>query len=168
MFASSTTVRVLDGLDVAATHARSWGKQQVIEDSHVAALVAFKQKAAEARGLDRLSRAAPDSRRLLQAMAEQGGNLGAATSALLRLLDAYGAAATNAAIIEALAAGRAHPRAVREVLDQARQARGLPPPVAVVLPDRPSIRDVTVTPHRLATYDTLTATAEKRNDNDES
>lgn len=170
VFANSTSVRILDGLDVVATHARSWGKQQVIEDpAHVAALVAFKQKAAEARGLDRLSRAAPESRRLLEKMAEQGGNLGAATSALLRLLDGHGAAATNAAITEALAAGRAHPQAVRQILDRERQARGLPPPVVIALPDRPAIRDVTVTPHPLATYDALTTThTEKTNDNDES
>lgn len=167
-FASSTSVRLLDGLDVVATHARSWGKQQVIEDpTHVAALVAYKAKAAEARGLDRLARAAPESRRLLQAMAEHGGNLGAATSALLRLLDAYGAAATNAAITEALAAGRAHPQAVRQVLDTQRQALGLPPPIAIVLPDRAAVRDLNVTPHRLATYDTLSE-KKKPNDNDDS
>jgi hypothetical protein len=171
-YATSTSVRVLDGLDVVATHARSWGKQQVIEDpAHVAALIAFKAKAAEARGLDRLAHAAPESRRLLQAMAERGGNLGAATSALLRLLDAYGAAATNAAITEALAAGRAHPQAVRQVLDRERQTLGLPPPIAVALPDRPAVRDVVVTPHRLDSYDSLTTTQgnpEKRDDTDES
>jgi transposase len=167
VFARSTSVRVLDGLDGLATHARSWGRHQVIEDpAHIAALVAFKQKAAEARGLDRLARAAPESRRLLQAMAEQGSNLGAATSALLRLLDAYGAEATNDAILDALAAGRAHPQAVRQVLDRKRQERGLPPPLPVALPDRPAVRDVTVTPHRLATYDTLTP--DKRHDNDDS
>ncbi len=167
VFASPVSVRLLDGLELVATHARSWGKQQVVEDpAHVAALVAWKAKATEARGLDRLSRAAPESRRLLQAMAEQGGNLGAATTALLRLLDAYGAAATNAAITEAMAAGRAHPQAVRQVLDHQRQAQGLPPAIAVHLPDRPGVRDITVTPHRLSTYDTLTP--DKRNDNDDS
>ncbi len=172
-YATTSSVRVLDGIVVVATHARSWGKGQVIEDpAHVAALVVWKAKAAEARGLDRLSRAAPESRRLLQAMAEQGGNLGAATAALLRLLDGYGAAATNAAITEAMAAGRAHPQAVRRFLDDKRRALGLPPPVAVTLPDRPAVRDVVVTPHRLDSYDSLTPTAltnpDKRNDNDES
>lgn len=157
VFASSAAVRVLDGSEVVATHARSWGKQQVVEDpAHIAELVAQKARATEARGLDRLARAAPESRRLLLAMAEQGGNLGAATSALLRLVDAYGATATNAAITEALAAGRAHPQAVRQVLDCQRQVLGLPPPIAVALPDRPAVRDLTVTPHRLDSYDTLT------------
>lgn len=171
VLASSTSVRVLDGLEVIAGHARSWGKEQVIEDpAHVAALVAFKAKAAEARGLDRLAHAAPESRRMLQAMAECGGNLGAATTALLRLLDAYGAAATNAAITEALAAGRAHPQAVRHILDRERQTRGLPPPLAVSLPERAAARDLTVTPHNLATYDVLTATTipENRDDTNKS
>lgn len=156
-FASSASVRVLDGLDVVATHARSWGRHQVIEDpAHVAALVATKRKAAASRGLDRLARAAPESRRLLGVMAEHGGNLGAATTALLRLLDAYGAEALDLAITESLAAGRAHPQAVRQVLDRKRQERGLPPPVPVTLPDRPAVRELAVTPHRLDSYDTLT------------
>ena len=154
--ASVTNVRVLDGLDVVARHARSWGRQQVVEDpAHIAALVAEKARATEARGLDRLAHAAPESRRLLQAIADRGGNLGAVTLVLLRMVDGYGAAAVNEAIAEALVADRPHPQAVRQILDQKRQERGLPTPVAVVLPDRPAVRDLTVTPHRLDSYDTL-------------
>lgn len=154
--ASTAQVRVLDGPVVIATHERSWGRHQVIEDpAHVAALVAEKRKAAEARGLDRLANGAPESRRLLEAMAQQGLNLGAATAALLRFVDAYGASAVNTAVAEALAAGRPHPQAVRRILDDKRRELGLPPPVAVQLPDRPKVRDLTVTPHRLDTYDTL-------------
>ena len=155
--ASSTELRVLDGASVVATHSRSWGRHQVIEDpAHVAALVLAKRKAAEARGLDRLSNGAPESRRLLEIMAQQGLNLGAATAALLRLVDAFGAEAVNTAILEAVADGRAHPQAVRRILDQHRREQGLPTPVAVALPDRPRVRDLVVTPHRLDTYDSLT------------
>jgi hypothetical protein len=155
-YATSSVVRLLDGTELVATHTRSWGRNQVIEDpEHVAELVASKQRAAEARGLDRLARAAPQSRRLLTTVAEQGGNLGATTSSLLRLLDAFGGEALDAAIAESLDAGRAHPHAVRQVLDRIRHARGLPPPVAVALPDRPGVRELAVTAHRLDTYDTL-------------
>jgi transposase len=165
VFATSATVRILDGLDLVASHDRSWGRGQVIEDpAHVAALVASKRHAAEARGLDRLARAAPESRRLLRLTAEQGGNLGATTSLLLRVLDAFGAAAVNAAITEVVDAGRHSPHAVRQVLDRRRHELGLPAPVAVALPDRAAVRDVTVTPHRLDTYDTLTK--ENANDDD--
>lgn len=161
--ASTSEVRVLASLVVIATHARSWGRHQVIEDpAHVAALVAEKRKAAEARGLDRLAIGVPESQRLLEIMAQQGLNLGAATAALLRLVDGYGASSVNVAIAESLDAGRAHPQAVRHILDDKRRELGLPPPIAVQLPDRPNVRDLTVTPHRLETYDTLTK--DKSND----
>ena len=164
---TSTDLRVLDSHLVVATHTRSWGRHQVIEDpAHVAALVAAKRKAAEARGLDRLAHGAPESRRLLEAMAQQGLNLGAATAALLRLVDAFGAEAVNGAIAEALHGGRAHPQAVRQILDRKRHELGLPTPIAIALPDRPKVRDLTVTPHRLDTYDTLTP--ENTDDNDSS
>jgi hypothetical protein len=54
---------------------------------------------------------------------------------------------------EALAAGSPHPDAVRLVLDRRRHARGQPPPVPVALPDDPRLRELVVTPHRLADYD---------------
>lgn len=44
--ASATTVRVLDGHDVVATHPRSWSKGRQVEDAaHVAALAAKKAEA---------------------------------------------------------------------------------------------------------------------------
>jgi len=43
------------------------------------------------RGLDRLHHAAPATKPLLMALAEQGVNLGGATTSLLRVLDQIGA-----------------------------------------------------------------------------
>jgi hypothetical protein len=44
---------------------------------------------------------------------------------------------------------------VAHILDHRRRARGLPPPVELVLPDDPRVRDLRVTPHALSAYDTL-------------
>ena len=41
------------------------------------------------------------------------------------------------------------------MLDQRAGARKAPPPVAVVLPDDPRVRDLRVTPHALSHYDAL-------------
>ncbi len=154
--ADETTVRVLDGLSVAATHPRSYDAGQVIEDpAHVAALVAEKRRARQGRGLDRLQRAVPASQALLQALAERGGGLGGAVTALLRLLDAYGAADLEPAITEALARGAPHPHAVRHVLERRRHERDEPLPIAVTLPDDPRVRDLVIRPHALDSYDTL-------------
>ena len=52
----------------------------------------------------------PPAKTLLLRAAERGSNLGSITAALLRLLDRYGAAELDAAIIEALDARRASPK----------------------------------------------------------
>jgi hypothetical protein len=41
------------------------------------------------------------------------------------------------------------------VLDQRRRARRQPPPLDLVLPADPRVRDLRVTPHALSAYDTL-------------
>jgi transposase len=153
-------VRVLDGAEVLATHPRSYDRDQQIEEpTHLERLVAQKQQATRHRGMDRLAHAAPASRDLLVRAAERGHPLGAMTSALLRLLDRFGAAELQAGIEEALARNVPHSNAVRHALERRREARASPPPVAIVLPDHVQRRDHPVQPHRLDTYDQITETA---------
>ena len=86
--ASLSTVRVVDGATLLATHPRCFDKGVQVEDpAHIAALVARKHQARQHRGTDRLVRAAPHSRALLSQAAERGENLGTLTAALLRLLE---------------------------------------------------------------------------------
>lgn len=87
---------------------------------------------------------------MLVALAERGANLGSATAALLRLLDAV---ELEAAVVEALTNDAPHPHAVRLILDRRRRERGQPPRLAIHLPDDPRVRDLAVRPHRLDAYD---------------
>jgi hypothetical protein len=105
--------------------------------------------------MDRLMRAAPRSQELLQRVAERGGGLGGAVTALLCLLDEYGVVELERGIDEALTRGAPHPHAVRQVLERRRRERDEPPPIPVVLPDDPRVRDLVVRPHALDSYDTL-------------
>jgi hypothetical protein len=156
VMADHDTVRVLDGTVEVARHRRSWSKGEQVEDAdHLATLVAEKRRARQHRGLDRLAVAAPTSPKLLQAVAERGGNLGSVTAQLLRLLEEHGAPELEAAVGEALAEGAPHVQGVRQVLQRRRTERQLPPPVAVRLPDDQRVRDLVVHPHRLSTYDTI-------------
>ena len=99
-------VRILDGTDVIASHLRSFDKDACIEiPEHIAELARHKRQARRLRGQDRLVRAVPGSERLLADAAMRGDNIGAIVAALLRLLDAYGAAELEAAIGEALKRG---------------------------------------------------------------
>lgn len=149
-------VRVYEGQELLATHARSWGRGQQIEDpEHLAALVHEKRQARQHRGLDHLARAVPESARLLEDLATRGGNIGSAVAALLRLLRQHGVAELQGAVREALAKDAPHPHAVRHVLERRERARGSGPRIPVTLPDDPRVRDLVVHPHALAGYDAL-------------
>jgi transposase len=149
-------VRIVSGAEVLVRHQRSYDKGAQIEDAaHVQALVDEKRAARQHRGVDCLAQAAPASQTLLECAAERGGNLGAITAALLRLLERFGAAALQAAILEALERDAPHPNAVRRALERHREQQGDPPPVAITLPDHVRARDTPVQPHALEPYDKL-------------
>jgi transposase len=158
-------VRVVDGSTVIATHRRSWDKGEQVEIAeHVADLVAFKRAARHHRGLDRLHHACAHAPAFFAALAARHGNLGAATTALTKLLDLYGARAVDDALAGALHAQAPHVAAVRQILEQSRHAQRQPPPIAVALPENARVRDIVVHPHALATYDQIQA--EGNNDDD--
>lgn len=156
-----TQVRIFDGDELIATHARSFDRGQQIEDPlHVAALKEQKYAARSARGLDRLRHAVPQAQDLLRRLAERGANLGSETAQLMRLLDEHGAQRLGMAIAEALQKDVLHHHGIRHILERDRIQRGAPPSLPVVLPDDPRVRDVSVRPHDLGRYDRINAEGE--------
>jgi transposase len=154
--ATSDLVRVIDGADVVASHARSWGKGKQIEDpAHLEALMAQKRAAREARGMNRVFTATPRAQELVRVLAERGGNVGGAVARLGELLDAFGAVELAFAVDEAMAMDAPHVAAVRQILDRRRRDAGRSVPVAVVLPDDPRVRNVVVRRPSLDAYDAL-------------
>jgi transposase len=149
-------VRIADGADILACHPRSYDKgAQVEEPAHIQGLLDDKRAARQHSANDRLAQAAPASQTLLMRAAERGANLGAITAALSRLLERYGAAALQDAILEALVRDVPHPNAVRLALERQREQIGGEPPVAIVMPAHVRERDAPVRPHALETYDQL-------------
>ena len=156
VLANPHEVRIVDGAEVLARHRRSYDRGAQIEDAtHIQALVEHKHAAHQHRGTDRLAQAAPASQTLLMRAAERGANLGAITVGLLRLLERYGAAALQGAILEALVRDVPHSNAVRLALERRREQNGDVPPVALALPAHVQARDAPVRPHALETYDQL-------------
>lgn len=156
VIADLKTVKVMDGLKEVACHPRSWDKGCQIEDpTHIDALKEAKKEAKQHRGMDRLHHAAPSSDQLLCVAAERGQNLGGLTTGLLNLLDLYGAAELEAAIVEALAADAAYLAAVKQIVQRRRREQSLPEPVAIDVPDDPRIKNLVVVPHDLSVYDSL-------------
>ncbi len=156
VLATLDTVRVVNNETVVASHPRTFDRARQVEDpSHLTALLTHKRNARAHRAQDRLHQAAPASTALFRAAAERGLHLGVLTRGLLPLLDAYGAEALQAAIAAALAQDTPSLGAVRQLIDQQRHAKGLPPPLPVPLPDDPRIKNLHVRPHDLEDYDQL-------------
>lgn len=160
VLADTQTVRILDAQVVLARHVRSYDKGQQIEmASHITDLVERKAQAHAQRGMGHLRQAVPASVELLTQAGARGENLGSITSALLRLMDRYGAKDVQAAVLTALARKVPHPNAVRLALEAQREARQEPAPVAVQLSEKVRLRDTVIHAHPLASYDQLGSTS---------
>jgi transposase len=154
VLADEQRVRIFDGLRELADHPRSFDRHQTIEDpTHLQGLVAHKRHARAHRGCDALAQVVPASAELLLMAAEHGHNLGSITAALLRLLDQYGAASLQAAVLVAVARRVPHPNAVRLALAHERERAGRPPALALALPEHVARRDAPMRTHSLASYD---------------
>lgn len=157
VMATQDVVRILCGSNEVAVHPRCYDAGQQIEDPlHIQALVESKRKATDHRGQNRLFCAVPEAKVLLSAMAQQRLNLGSATAALLRLLDHHGRDPMQTAVAEALRRGCPHPGAVSEILAELESAQSKPPSLPLALPHDPRVRDLTIVPHNLTTYNSLT------------
>ncbi len=164
LLASATTVRVIAGTDEIARHTRSYDTGQVIEQAaHIAGLVAATRQDNPSSARDRLRLAVPIVTTLLERLAARGESLRGHTARLLALLDDYGPHELGAAITRALDRDALGAGTIAHLLDIRRRQRGLKPPVPIALPDRPAVRNLDVTPHRLETYDELT-----RSDSDDA
>jgi len=86
----------------------------------------------------------------------RGEPLTTVTRRLLGLLDDYGPDELSRAVTVALERGTLSVAAITHLLETARRRRGAKPPVPLILPDRPGVRDLTVPSHNLETYDELT------------
>jgi transposase len=164
LLASPTTVRVVTGTEEIARHPRSYDTGQIIEqDAHVAGLIAATRQDNPSTARDRLRLAVPIAMTLLDRVAARGESLRYQIVRLLALLDDYGPQELGAAIVCALERDAVGAGAIAHILETRRRQRGLKPPIPMALPDRPGVRDLDVTPHRLETYDELT-----RSDSDDA
>jgi transposase len=159
LLASPTTVRVLAGTEEITRHPRSYDTGDVVEqEAHVAGLIDATRQANPSSARDRLRLAVPTVAPLLERLAARGESLRVHVKRLLSLLDDYGPQELTAAIERALEHDALGAGAIAHILETRRRQRGLKPPMPMALPDRPGVRDLDVTPHRLETYDALTRT----------
>ena len=162
LIATETQVRIVDGAQVVALHTRSYDRGRSFEDpTHLCALGEQKRHAHALRARDRLRCGCPHADELIEALALAGSSLGWHTRRLVALLDQYGNTDLDTAIALALQKKAVSAEAVAHILDQQSRARHLPPPLPVVLPDNPRVRNLRVTAHSLGPYDALSQKEEK-------
>jgi len=152
LVANDTTVRLLDGAEQVAQHARSWGRHQTIElREHRAALLADKRMARDLKGRDRLRVEVPEIEVLLERWVDAGRNIGSMIATTLTLLDAYGAAVLREVVADMVARG-IHDRGAMAILcEQRRKRRDGPAPIVLEL--APYVVERDVVPHDLGGYD---------------
>lgn len=145
-------VRLLDGAEEIARHARSWGRHQLIElREHRAEILEEKKKARDLKGRDRLRVEVPDIETLLTRWVDAGRNLGSMVGYTVKLLDAYGPAVMREVVADMIARG-IHDRGAMAILcEQRRKRRSGPAPLVLQLGDHVVERDVV--PHDLGGYD---------------
>lgn len=168
IFADLDRIRIFDQEEPIAEHSRSWDKNQIVENpAHLDALWQSKRHARTHRGQDRLMRAVPQSEKLLVALAQRQRHLATAVSRLVFLLETYGPEEMTQAIAEALEKESPHPETVRLILDRRCQQRKAKPPIPILLPDDPRLKDLVVKPHQLDVYDLLDGDEEDEKDEED-
>ena len=156
LVADAETVRLVHGTEEVATHLRSYDADFTVEArDHLAGLVAAKRQAAGLTRRDRLRQAVPALAELFERLAVRGEPLGPHVTRLSQLLADYGAMELTAAVAVALARDACGAGSIAHLLEQRRRARGQRPPVPLVLPADPRVRDLDVPAHALETYDAL-------------
>jgi transposase len=156
LLASATTVRVVVGAEEIARHERSYDSGATIEDpTHLEGLRTATQQTNASSTRDRLRLAVPSTVTLLARLAERGEVLRPHLIRLHALLDDYGPQELTAAIELALTRDALGAGSIAHILEARRRHRGHAPPVPMILPDRPGVRDLDITPHRLESYDEL-------------
>ena len=151
--ATLDAITVLDGIEVIATHVRSYDKAKQIEtNEHIETLIKRKKEARLHRGQNRLTHTIDCARDFLEQAAERGYSLKATTSQLLNLLDDYGASLLEDAMKEALSRETPHPNSVLLSIQKTLDERKEMPNIKVTLNDE-RLKNMSIKTHALSDYD---------------
>lgn len=165
VLSSEDQVRILDDKAEIAVHPRSFDQGTTIENNaHIDPLRREKRQAKEPAILHRLTVAAPAAQAFFHGLAARGGALGPTLVRMERLLDLYSPAELQAALLAVadLPAPQIHD--IHILLGQRRRQLSLPPPIGIHLPEDSPLRAVSVTPHSLASYDSIRLKKEDSHD----
>ena len=151
--ATLNTVTILDGIKILSTHNRSYDKAQQIEcEQHIETLAAQKKHARLHRSQHRLTHAIECAQEFLNASVAHGYFIGSTVRQLLNLLDDYGAATLNIAMLDALKRKVPHPNSVRLSLQRTLDEKQQHPKLPTTMSLDQRVNTLTIKPHNLNSY----------------
>jgi transposase len=156
LVATEDEVRIIDGANEVARHHRTFDRgQRVTEKEHFAGIYETRPGVETVAGREYIKRLIPETGALYDLMVEQGEPLGSSTAKIFELVESYGIETVRAGVKQAIERKLAKLSYVAQICRQTALFRKEPPRIAIDLPDRPNVRDLTVTPHALEDYDKL-------------
>lgn len=163
LLASTSTIRILDGMTEIARHPRSFDSGKCVSDpAHLDALLSMKRKASGSTALQRLQHSIPNIGDFLQAAADRNEPISKMPRQLILLLAQYGASEVAAAITEALQKQTPRISSVVYILN-IRHRNKRTNATTVDLSRHPELADVSVPNASLEAYDELN----RKDDEDE-
>lgn len=154
--ATGQTICLYDGVQLLATHPRSYEKYRVIEKpEHYAGLLAKRKKARATKRVEEFLAMGPLCADYLKGLSAAELNLAAHLDKILECARDFGKAEALAGIARALQYGAFGAAYVRNIILQRRAERGQSAPRPVVLTKKPQWADVIVEPTDLGLYDDL-------------
>ncbi len=152
LVADDDRVRLVDGDREVASHARSWGRMQRIDEpEHRRKLVDHRPRAIAITQRDQLLDAVPELLRLYERWVEEGRNVNFMTGRVRGLMGDYGREVLSTAVRIMVARGTHDIGALTLLCEQERQRRNRPVPSAMKLGEHVDERIVPT--HDLASYD---------------
>lgn len=167
LLATDTDLRIFEGTAQIAQHRRSFDAGDRLTDpAHLAALLAFKRKAAGSAAGSPLLAAVPEAAAFLDAGVLRGAAAAAVERRLQRLLSLYGSTLLRQALQEALTRGTLTLESVDYLIEKARRGASRSALPLLELTDRPDLAALHVQPHSLEDYDQLSATTDPEGEAD--
>jgi transposase len=150
--ASDERVRLVDGDREVASHARSWGRMQRIDDpEHRRVLVERRPRAVAMTVRDQLLDAVPELTGLYERWVQEGRNVNFMTGRVRGLMGDYGREVLSIAVRAMVARGTHDIGALTLLCEQERQRVNRPVPTTMKLGEH--VDDRIVPTHDLASYD---------------
>jgi transposase len=147
---------ISDGKEELARHKRSYDAGEKVEDrGHREAIESYRNKPRISHAIQKLSEDLPDLEALIRQWIESQLDTKALTNFVSKAKDLHGADRVNQVVLRALKQNASRIEDLSCYLGESLQVIEANPPLNLILPENPAVRDLTIRSHDLNLYDDL-------------